>query len=307
MSGALGPLPAGVRTWRPGDEVPMLAAAVACLEAGEFEGVTRHDLEASFARLPADPEMCAVAEEGGQVVGWVIPRHDDLTVAREHRRRGHGTRLVAAGRAIARRHGLTHLRLWAPRHLPGPVAFLECNGFRYDSSMYLMRRSAALPPAPEPAFPDDVVARWLEPGADDEAYVELANDTFRDHPSPLAFDLARIRHVHGLPGFDPSTILLLAPAAARDELIAFVRVDRYADDAGRPAGDIGPIGVRCAWRGRGLGRELLRWGIADLRRRGAEDVFLSVEDANGGALRLYESEGFERHVEWPHWTIPVEG
>lgn len=31
-------LPAGTRWWRPGDEVAMLEAAVACLERGEFEG-----------------------------------------------------------------------------------------------------------------------------------------------------------------------------------------------------------------------------------------------------------------------------
>ena len=113
--------------------------------------------------------------------------------------------------------------------------------------------------------------------------------------------------MHGLPGFDPSTILLLSHAEARDTLVAFVRVDRYDDDEGRPGGRIGPIGVRRAWGGRGLGRQLLWWDIADLRRRGAQDVFLSVEDANDGALRLSGAEGFAGHLEWPHWTIPVDG
>ncbi len=65
--------------------------------------------------------------------------------------------------------------------------------------------------------------------------------------------------------------------------------------------------MRRAWGGRGLGRQLLWWDIADLRRRGAQDVFLSVEDANDGALRLYAAEGFAGHLEWPHWTIPVDG
>lgn len=296
--------PAGVRTFRPEDADAILAVAVACLERGEFEGVTRHDLEESVKRLPADPGMCAVAVEDGRVVGWVIPRHDDLTVDLPYRRRGHGTRLVHAGRVIAGRHDLGHLRLWAPRRLPGPIAFLERNGFRYDSSMWLMR----LPPeaeVPPSAFPADVVVRWYERGTDDAAYVELANDAFRDHPSPLEFTIERVRHVHALPGFDPSTILLAASADDRATLVGFVRVVPFTDDAGRPTGDLGSIGLRPAWRGRGVGRELLRWGIADLRGRGAGDIWLSVEGGNDVALRLYERTGFVRHVEWPHWTVPA--
>jgi len=294
--------PPGVRWWRPDDEAAMYASAVACLERGEFEGVTRHDLRESFRRLPAEPGMCAVAEEDGRVVGWTIPRHDDLTVDLPYRRRGHGTRLVAAGREIARRAGLPHLRLWAPRHLDGPIAFLRRNGFRYDSSMWLMRLPPDAPVTP-PRFPADVVVRWIEPGADDEAYVELANDAFRDHPSPLTFTLDRVRLVHGLPDFDPSSILLLAPAGDRDRLVGFVRIQRY-DDEGRALGDLGPIGLRAGWRGRGVGRELLRWGLDELRRRGAAEIYLSVEGRNDGALRLYESEGFLRDVEWPHWVLP---
>lgn len=295
--------PPGVRPWRPGDEDAMYASAVACLERGEFEGVTRHDLRESFLRLPADPGMCAVTEEDGRVVGWTIPQHDDLTVDPAYRRRGHGTRLVAAGLAIARRAGLPHLRLWAPRHLPGPIAFLRRTGFRYHSSMWLMRLPAGVD-RPGPRFPEEVVVRWLEPGTDDAAYVELANDAFHDHPSPLTFTLDRVRLVHALPSFDQSTILLVAPAEDRERLVGFVRVQRYDED-GRALGDLGPVGLRPAWRGRGLGRQLLRWGVEDLRRRGAGDVYLSVEGENDGALRLYESEGFVRDVEWPHWVLPL--
>jgi mycothiol synthase len=296
-------LPPGTRPFRTGDEGPILEAMLAALERGEFEGVTRHDLEESVARLPGDPSLCAVAEDAGQVAGWVIPRHDDLTVDLPFRRRGHGTRLVAAGRVIARRSGLPWLRLWAPRHLPGPVAFLEANGFRYHSSMWLMRLPAGSPVEP-PRFPGEVVVRRYEPGTDDEAYVELANDSFLDHPSPLTFTLDHVRFVHGRPGFDPSTILLVEPASERGRLVGFVRVDPY-EDAGRQLGDIGPVGLRREWRGRGIGRELLRWGVQDLRRRGAGDIYLSVEGKNADALRLYEGLGFVRDVEWPHWVLPV--
>ncbi|MFG3559032.1 GNAT family N-acetyltransferase [Micromonospora sp. NPDC047557] len=51
------------------------------------------------------------------------------------------------------------------------------------------------------------------------------------------------------------------------------------------------IGVRPAWRGRGVGRALLRAVLDAARDRGISTVSLSVERANAAA-RLYASEGF---------------
>ena len=47
-------------------------------------------------------------------------------------------------------------------------------------------------------------------------------------------------------------------------------------------------------RGRGLGRELLRWGVHRLRSVSELPVTLSVNGRNERALRLYEREGFRR-------------
>lgn len=51
------------------------------------------------------------------------------------------------------------------------------------------------------------------------------------------------------------------------------------------------IGVQGEWRGRGIGRALLRALLAEAARQGVRQVSLSVEPANY-ARRLYESEGF---------------
>ncbi|MEU8165512.1 GNAT family N-acetyltransferase [Micromonospora sp. NPDC049004] len=51
------------------------------------------------------------------------------------------------------------------------------------------------------------------------------------------------------------------------------------------------IGVLRAWRGRGVGRALLRAVLDAARDRGIRTVSLSVERANA-AVRLYASEGF---------------
>lgn len=48
--------PPGVRPFRAGDEVPILAAMLAAHGRGEFEGVNRHWLEESVRRLAEEPE-----------------------------------------------------------------------------------------------------------------------------------------------------------------------------------------------------------------------------------------------------------
>jgi mycothiol synthase len=206
---------------------------------------------------------------------------------------------------LAAHAGLLQLRLWVPRRR-GPEAFARAAGLAYHSSLWLMRMDPdAAPPAP--SFPPGVVVRWLEPGRDEPAFVELVNDTFRDHPSPLGVELEEVRRVHARPGFDPSTIMLVARVEEPDRLVAFCRVGTFAEDDGKLAGDVKLVGVRRDARGRGLGRELVRWGVEALRERGVGRTYLSVEGENEGALRIYEREGFRREVEWPHWAAPPLG
>ena len=297
--------PPGVRPFRTGDEGPILAAMLRAHDRGELEGVNRHFLEESAARLAAEPWLAAVAEDAGRVAGWVVPLHDDLTVDLPFRRRGHGRRLVEAGRVLAARAGLPHFRVWVPPRADA-VAFARACGLRYHSSLWQLRLDPAAEPPP-PSFGDDVVVRWFQPGTDEPAFVALVNEIFLDHPSPLVLDLEEVRRVHARPGFDPTAILLVASAADRERLVGFCRVGRYEDDDGVEAGEVKLLGVRREARGHGLGRELVRWGIADLRARGAARIVLAAEGENAGALAIYEAEGFRRHIEWPHWVAPLPG
>jgi mycothiol synthase len=293
--------PDGVRPFRAGDEAAILEAALAAVARGELEGVNRHWIEESTARLAEEPELAAVAVEDDRVVGWVVPVHDDLTVDLPYRRRGHGTRLVEAGRILAARAGHHDLRLWVPRR-PGPEAFAAAAGLRYRSSLWQLRLPTDAAVA-DPRFGDDVAVRSIEPGLDEPALVDLVNTTFLDHPSPLSLELGRLRRLNARPEFDPSTILLVAPAADRERLVAFCRFAVYPDDDGRLVGEVKLVGVLPEFRGRGLGRELVRWGVTQVRARGARDVVLAVEGQNAGALRLYQALGFHEHVEWRHWAM----
>lgn len=297
------PFPAGIRAIRPDDADAILAGLLGALERDELEGVTRHFLEESANRIRHEPWLGAVAIEDDRVAGWVIPHHDDLTVDLPFRRRGHGRRLVEAGRLIAGHEGDDLFRVWVPRR-PGAQAFARAVGLAYHSSLWKLRLDHDAPREPA-VFPESLVVRWVEPGPDDEAVVELFNTTFLDHPSPLNVELETIRRVHGSREFDPSTILLVARRSDPDRLLGFCRVGTYHDDDGRLVGEVKLVGVRREARGEGIGRALVRWGIEACRERGAEEIYLAVEGENEGALRLYESLGFGRDTEWPHWVAPA--
>ena len=110
----------------------------------------------------------------------------------------------------------------------------------------------------------------------------------------------------------PAEELDLGNSAGLWEGPASVRAELYFGHSGRGlliggtfVGEVALIGVLPQWRGRGLGRELLRWGVAQLLARGAGPIQLTVEAENELALGLYLRTGFEPAVKWPHWTRSV--
>lgn len=297
-----------VRTFQSGDEVGVRAVMEASLATDSIPGFVRSDIDRAIVRIVPDPSGTIVALEEGGVVGYCTPHHDDLTVLPAARRRGHGRRLVAAAADLVRGRGREALQLYVPSHLPASVAFAEALGFGYQSSLWMFELGADRA-VPRPAFPAGVTVRRWDVGRDTDllAWTAFMHRAFEGHPSPMTWTPAVIAHVHSLPDFDPDGILIVAAAAEPDVPIAFARIE-IADGAaptGQRTGDIGLIGVVPAWRRRGLGRELLRWGVTELRGRGAGRIELSVEAANERATALYRAHGFEPAIEWPHWVLSV--
>ena len=71
------------------------------------------------------------------------------------------------------------------------------------------------------------------------------------------------------------------------QLIAYGCVQCAVDTA-----DLLNIAVDPAFRGRGIGRAMLRRLIGGARRRGMKELFLEVRPSNAAARQLYESESF---------------
>ena len=291
-----------VREFRPGDEPAISAVIDAALRLDRPPGITLQDLQHGVDRMAGDPAETLVATEGERIVGFCMPRMEEVMVHPDHRRRGHGRRLVAAWLARKRAAGEPDLVLHGP-DAPAAAGFIAALGFVRGSSMWLFELSPFVD-VPPPAFPPEILVRTYR-DADLERYIDVARASFADHPTPMAFTEAIIRRSHALPDFDPAGILLAFDAADPDSAIGWAKAEHElregtTDDR---RGYVSFVGVRPAWRGRGLGRELLRWAIAYNRAGGAGTIELNVEAANDRALELYRTTGFTAEVEWPHYAL----
>jgi mycothiol synthase len=150
-----------------------------------------------------------------------------------------------------------------------------------------------------------VTARTIDRDRDVAEWVGLFNEAFATHATPLQLDLASItKDWDESPTRDEDLLV-----AERDgHLVGFAASEprRLPEGGVEPVAEIWTIGVRPAEQGRGIGRQLLRAGVAYLRGLGVRTVDLSVNGRNPAALGLYESEGFRRVATRDRWARPVD-
>lgn len=163
-------------------------------------------------------------------------------------------------------------------------------GFAPQRDLFEMR--VALPLAEEPAWPAGTETRAFVPGQDDDAWLEVNNRAFANHPEQGGWVRETLRRRMAEPWFDPIGFLL-----AFDELglagFCWTKIHPAPLGATDRLGEIFVIGVDPSRHGTGLGRALTVGGLASLGERGAGTGMLYVDGANEPALRLYRSLGFE--------------
>ena len=170
---------------------------------------------------------------------------------------------------------------------------LEANGLRSVRELWTIVRPT-LDGLAEPQFPADSQVRAYRPG-DAAGWVAAFNDAFADHFGGwMGMSLAHWAHETSSRTFKPKISLV---AWDHDEIAGFGHF-RINDELnalrGRREGMMRYIGVRPAWRRRGLARALTRAGLLALREQGMESCVSGVDGTNTtGAHMLYLEEGFE--------------
>jgi mycothiol synthase len=280
-----------VRAIRPEDAETI--AAVFRADESALRGRPSHlgadDIRAFWGRLDFGRDSW-LFEADGEVLGagsymlWGEIGHGVGGVAQGAKGRGIGAALAGRYEESARASGAVSLRTFLLPEDAAAVALFVSRGFREVRRFYEMAIELGGPP-PEPVLADGLE---LEPFREEDAraFHDAAGEAFSENwdfvgmPFDEWWDLRRGQHE------DEQGPLWFV---VRDggEIAAAVRNEVRA-----AGGFVGLLGVRRAWRGRGLGRALLHRSFGEFWRRGLRRVTLGVDSENPtGATRLYESVG----------------
>jgi mycothiol synthase len=217
--------------------------------------------------------------------------HTDGYVHPEYTGRGIGTSLLRVIETRAREEMLlaepdvrVSLRSTIDNRDPGSHEIHRNEGYR--PLRYHWRMEIVLDgPPPEPRFPENIELRPFIKGEHDIPVWQAQNEAFRDHWGSHDQSLEEWKHSRlDDPEFDPS---LWAIAWEGDEVAGFT-LNRFRMGIGW----IRTLGVRRAWRKRGLGEALLYYSFGEFYRRGMKTIGLGVDAQNPtGATRLYQKAG----------------
>jgi mycothiol synthase len=172
-------------------------------------------------------------------------------------------------------------------------------GFAIVRHSVQMRIELSEPPA-TPTFPAGLEVRTMEEG--EEPRIHAAHmESFADHWGFHEQSYALWRRWHrDVEFFDRS---LWFVALDGDEIAGIALCGRH--HSGEPDfGWVDVLGVRPAWRRRGLGEALLRHSFGELAARGLTRIGLGVDAENTtGAVRLYERAGMSQVRRTDTWEL----
>lgn len=301
------------------EEIPRWHPLVEAANAAD-ESVEHHTVEdlgdelAPWVDLDADTAL-AVDEQGRAVAfGLVQVRPSDVTLLRgscwgavhpDHRGRGIGRALL--GWQLARARALVQARrseLGTPDvagrvgievdvdRVPAAARLAERAGLQPQRWFSVMRRELDQP-VPAVELPAGLRMVGYEPDLDDA--LRLAhNEAFTDHWGfqPWSGEMWA-QWSTGHRSFRPDWTFLVMDG---DEVAGYAVNHAYESDweaQGYTEGWTAKLGVRAAWRGKGLAKAVLASSMAAFKADGMHSAGLDVDSENElGAVKLYQGLGY---------------
>jgi mycothiol synthase len=222
--------------------------------------------------------------------GWVRP---DL------RRQGIGSALLHSAESITRALGAERLTARTFSDLSGGMALFSACGFVETRRFHQMWMPLDDSWLDVPALLDGFVVRPFRIEDAQEVYeadIEAFSTHWGSQPQPFE-SWRRLRLVD----FDPELwVLIWDSAAGHIAALCMTTQSQFGNATGD--GWIPHLGVRPAYRGRGLGRTALIEGLRRLRLTGFDRAGLHVDSGNPVAIQLYESVGMRITRERVHFS-----
>ena len=218
----------------------------------------------------------------------------ELVIAPKFRNKGIASELLKALTEIPR------LRLWSHGDLPGAKNLALANGFTRVRTVIQMRRSLT---DSIPEIDPKIGIRSFLPGIDNQAWLELNNRSFTNHPEQSNWSERDLEIRTKESWFDPTGFLI---AEIDKKLAGFCwtkvhgghthkHSNEEAEHDHDPIGEIYIMGVDPIQQGKGIGRAVTIAGLKYLRYQGIFSAMLYVDEKNTPAIKLYQSLGFK---EW---------
>ena len=303
-------------TWRPlrrEDAPPLVHLEGDCARTDGGTGIAtitgrKAKLEEAGDKLATDT-LCAVDSTGRfAATAWVTCddtlAHEyrfflDGRVHSEYRGRGLGSFILRWMETRARQILAAQkedrpsvLRLDFYDRSDDALDLFERHGFRFAFAEDEMMRDLSLP-MPAVQLPDGMsLVTWSSQRA--SLFFNVYQDAFRERPGfPHWSEEVWVHNLTGGASFRPELSLLMLQGAEPAGFAAcHVETEGAQDPAG--VGWIAELGIRPAWRRRGLGSAVLNEVMRRFQAEGLLWAALAVNIDNDSALGLYQRLGFER-------------
>jgi len=280
----------------------------------EANGLDRSERSISKQRLAESlehpsfhPEIdLFVAEHGGSIIGYAAVFLEaaikrailECMIHPLHRKKGIATKLIRRAIRHAEAAESKVVQISVPEiNLPARnlASRLGFKFIRYFYELQLDLNNIRLPDFE----PSGYIIRRLEPDEADKLTL-IQNRAFADSwgfnpntPDEIAYRI-------NLSSCSPENIMM---AYLKNNPIGYCWTRIMLEDnpaAGGMKGEIHMLGVDPAYRKKGIGRNVLLAGLADLKSKGVTIVELTADGEEPAALGLYESVGFEvcSRTEW---------
>jgi mycothiol synthase len=171
------------------------------------------------------------------------------------------------------------------------VALFEQHGFQFVFAEDEMRRDLNQP-IPVLELPEGLtLVQWTPERV--KMFFRVYQDAFRERPGFPNWTEDVWRHNFAGSSEFGADLSLLALDGAEPAGFAICHVESDEEEGSGSGGWIAQMGVRPAWRGRGLGSALLSEAMHRFRSKGLRWAMLEVNTNNPRARRFYERLGFE--------------